>query len=65
MAGTKVWDDVHDIEAITSMPDEVTHRITDKVGVSIDSATKYMLEYTLFDKEVVLNYLHHHFIDGV
>jgi len=32
VAGTKVWDDVDDIEAITSMPDEVTHSITDKVG---------------------------------
>ena len=30
--GTKIWDDVADIDEITSMPEEKTHRQTDKVG---------------------------------
>ncbi|KAE9365761.1 NAD(P)-binding protein [Stipitochalara longipes BDJ] len=30
-AGDKIWDDVEDIGPITSMPDEKTHRLTDKM----------------------------------
>lgn len=37
--GTKIWDDVADIDEITSMPEYRTHRQTDKVGQRLLSSS--------------------------
>jgi len=36
-SSAKIWDDVADIEALTSMPDDTTHRITDKMVLAAAS----------------------------
>ena len=56
VAGTKVWDDVDDIDTITSMPDEVTHSITDKVSLSLYILLQKSIIYIFpFDKKINLN----------